>query len=77
MSVIDTATRRVSKTIALGSSNGQINQIPTAIALSPTGQIWPACNTSGSLVVIDPSSNAVVKSIEIGLADEPTGIAFA
>jgi len=74
---IDTASQRVRKTIALGSSNGQINQIPTAIARSPSGSIWAACNTSGSLVVIDPSTNTVTKSIEIGLADEPTGIAFA
>jgi YVTN family beta-propeller protein len=36
-----------------------------------------ACNTSSSLVVIDPSSNSVIKSIDIGLGDDPTGIAFA
>ena len=55
----------------------QLNQIPTAAALSPDGKIWVACNASSSLVVIDPSSNAVIKSIDIGLGDEPTGIAFA
>jgi YVTN family beta-propeller protein len=55
----------------------QVNQIPTAIALSPGGNLWVACNASSLLVVIDPSSNAVRTSIDIGLGDEPTGIAFA
>ena len=48
-----------------------------AVALSPDGHIWVACNASSSMVVIDPATNAVVKSIDIGLGDEPTGIAFA
>jgi YVTN family beta-propeller protein len=56
VSVIDTAARRVKQTIKLGASNGQINQIPTAISSSPEGDIWAACNVSGSLVVIDPAS---------------------
>jgi phospholipase C len=77
VSVIDTRSLRVKNTIALGSSNGQVNQIPTAIAASPAGDIWAACNTSGSLVVIDPASNVITHTIEIGLGDEPTGIAFA
>jgi phospholipase C len=85
VSVIDTASRRVTGRIGLGSgtttdsktSFTQINQIPTAISLSPDGKIWVGCNASSSLVVIDPSSNSVVKSIDIGIGDEPTGIAFA
>jgi phospholipase C len=76
VSVIDTASRKVTKTIPLGSNNGQINQIPTAIALSPDDKIWVACNTSSSLVVIDTSSNSVIESIDIGLGDDPTGVAF-
>jgi phospholipase C len=77
VSVIDTASGRVTKTIALGSgSGGQLNHIPTGIALSPEGHIWVACNVSSSMVVIDPSSNAVAQSIEIGLGDGPTEIAF-
>jgi YVTN family beta-propeller protein len=36
-----------------------------------------AGNASSSLVVIDPSSNTVRTSIDLGLGDEPTGIAFA
>jgi phospholipase C len=77
VSVIDTATRSVTTTIALGASkSGQINHIPTAIALSPRGSIWVACNTSGSLVVIDTSTNTVIDSTDIGLGDDPTGIAF-
>jgi YVTN family beta-propeller protein len=35
------------------------------------------CNASSSLVVIDPSTNTVSESIDIGLGDVPTGIAFA
>jgi phospholipase C len=85
VSVIDTARRRVTTTIGLGSGTTtdakttftQLNQIPTAVALSPDGHIWVACNASSSMVVIDPATNAVVKSIDIGLGDEPTGIAFA
>jgi YVTN family beta-propeller protein len=79
VSVIDTASRKVTDTIPLGAnaSTGQINQIPTGIALSPNDKIWVACNVSSSLVVIDPSSNAVTKSIDIGLGDGPTEIAFA
>jgi phospholipase C len=85
VSVIDTARRRVTKTIGLGSGTttdskttfSQLNQIPTAVALSPDGHVWVACNASSSMVVIDPTTNAVVKSIDIGLGDEPTGIAFA
>jgi phospholipase C len=85
VSVIDTASRTVTTTIALGSGTTtdaevtftQINQVPTAVSLSPDGTIWVACNASSSLVVIDPASNAVITSIDIGLGDEPTGIAFA
>lgn len=85
VSVIDTGTGRVTATIPLGSgtttdakaSFTQVNQMPTAAALSPDGNIWVACNASSSLVVIDPASNAVIGSIDIGRGDEPTGIAFA
>jgi phospholipase C len=78
VSAIDTASGHVVRTIALGSgSGGQINHIPTGIALSPEGQIWVACNVSSSMVVIDPSTDSVVQSIEIGLGDGPTEIAFA
>ncbi|MGH2894944.1 MAG: beta-propeller fold lactonase family protein [Solirubrobacteraceae bacterium] len=85
VSVIDAAKRRVTTTIPLGSGTTtdavttftQLNQIPTAVGLSPDGTIWVTCNASSSVVVIDPATNAVVKSIDIGIADEPTGIAFA
>ncbi|MGA2926232.1 MAG: YncE family protein, partial [Solirubrobacteraceae bacterium] len=68
VSVIDTASKSVTTTIALGAGN----HIPTAIVLSPEGNIWVTCNASSSLVVIDTSSNAI-QSIEIGLGDSPTG----
>jgi phospholipase C len=77
VTVIDTASRQVTATIALGSSNGQSNHIPTAVALDPAGNVWVACNTSSSLVIIDTASNSVTRSIDIGLGDDPTGIAFA
>jgi phospholipase C len=90
VSVIDTASRRVTDTIPLGSGTTtdtsattkgitftQLNHQPTAIALGPDGNIWVVCNTSSSLVLIDPSAHAVSKSVDIGLGDDPTGIAFA
>ncbi len=85
VSVIDNGSRRVKTTIALGSgtttdsvtSFTQLNHVPTAAALGPDGNISVACNASSSLVVIAPSSNTVSKSIDIGLGDEPTGIAFS
>jgi phospholipase C len=54
VSVIDTASRTVTTTIALGSGTTadteatftQINQVPTAVSLSPDGTIWVACNAS-------------------------------
>jgi YVTN family beta-propeller protein len=73
VSVIDTASRLVTATIALGTGN----HIPTAIAASPLGAIWVACNTSSSVVVIDPTSNTVAHSTDLGLGNGPTGIAFA
>jgi phospholipase C len=77
VTVIDAATRRVTTTIALGGSNGQLHHQPTAIGLSPAGNIWATCNSSSSLAVIDTSSNTVIASIDLGLGDDPTGIAFA
>jgi phospholipase C len=85
VSAIDTARRGVIATVPLGAGTTtdaqttftQLNQIPTALGLSPDGKIWVTCNASSSVVVIDPAANAVVKSIDIGLGDEPTGIAFA
>jgi phospholipase C len=78
VSVVDVARSRVADVIELGSNStsGQINQIPTAIALSPDGHMWVTCNASSSLAVIDTSSNEVIESIDIGLGDVPTGLAF-
>jgi phospholipase C len=81
VSVINTAKQAVTTAIRLGSGTAkygsQINQIPTGIATSPDNKIWVACNVSSSLVVIDPTSNSILQSIEIGLGDGPTEIAFA
>jgi YVTN family beta-propeller protein len=89
VSVIDTTNRSVSDVIALGtgtlesknSSGVEVsfsvgNHIPTAVALGPDGNIWVACNVPGTLPVIDPSTNAVIQTIGIGIGDVPTGIAF-
>jgi phospholipase C len=60
------------------STYTQPHHQPGAIALNPgDGTIWVACNSSSSLAVIDPSSNTIVSAIEIGLGDDPVGIAFA
>jgi YVTN family beta-propeller protein len=60
------------------STYTQLHHQPGAIAVNPgDGTVWVACNSSSSLAVIDPSSNAIVSSIEIGLGDDPVGIAFA
>jgi phospholipase C len=85
VSVIDTSKKTVKKAIRLGSgtttdsktSFTQRNQIPTAIVAGPNGKIWAACNASSSLVVIDPSSRRVVRSIDLGIGDMPTAITFA
>ena len=65
VSVINTATQRVTKAITLGSFTytdtvttfTQPNQIPTAIGLAPDNRyMWVACNVSGSLAVIDTTT---------------------
>ena len=71
-SVIDTTSKKVTNTIDLGASN----HIPTAIAISSAGDAWVTFNASSTLVVIDPSTNAVIENVVIGLGDAPTGIAF-
>ena len=53
------------------------NHIPTAIALGPDGNIWVTCNVPGTIPVIDPSTNAIVQTVDTALGYEPTGIAFA
>jgi streptogramin lyase len=53
------------------------NHIPTAITLGPDGNIWVTCNVPGTIPVIDPSANAIVKIVDTALGNEPTGIAFA
>ena len=89
VSVIDTASQTVTKTIPLGGGTTtdpsgttkgttfpQLNHQPTAIGLSPDGNIWVTCQTSSSLVVIITAAGSVIDSTDIGLGDGPTGIAF-
>jgi phospholipase C len=85
VSVIDTATRRVTDKIKLGSFTytdakttfAQPNQIPTAIALAPDDRyLWVACNVSGSLAIIDTTTNAVTHTAQAGLGTEPTAVTF-
>jgi phospholipase C len=86
VSVIDTAAQRVTNTIGLGSFTytdtkttfTEPNQIPTGIALAPDDRyIWVACNVSGSVAIIDSTTNTIKTTAQIGLGDEPTTIAFA
>jgi phospholipase C len=86
VSVIDTATRQVTTVITLGSftvpnkvtgtSYTQLHHQPSAIATAPDATIWVANNSSSSVALIDPATNAVTGSLELGLGDDPTGIAF-
>jgi phospholipase C len=69
VSVIDTRTQRVIATVAVG-------HIPVGIAYNQ-GMVWVAANTSSTVSVINASNNQVVQTIDIGLSDEPTEIAFA
>ena len=86
VSVINTARHRVTETIPLLSFTytdtkttfTQPNQIPTAIALAPDNRyIWVACNVSGSLAIIDTTTNTVTHTAQAGLGTEPTAITFA
>jgi phospholipase C len=88
VSVIDVASQKVTQTIALGAfttpnnvvkgtSFSQAHHQPTAIAQAPDGSIWVVCNVSSSLAIIDPTSQTVVDSLEIGLSDSPSAIVFA
>lgn len=89
VSVIDASTLRPAGVVSLPSftvdnlvvtteTYTQLHHQPTAIALSPAdGSLWVACNSSSSLAVIDPATDTVSGSFEIGLGDDPTGIAFA
>ena len=87
VSVIDVASGSVSATIALGgfeapnnvtknSTYAQLHHAPTAVAVAPDGSVWVVCNVSSSLAVIDPATNTVSASLEIGLSDSPAAIAF-
>lgn len=69
VSVIDTRALRVVATVPVG-------HIPAGVAYL-NGNAWVACNTSSTIHVISGSSNQVVQTIDIGLSDEPTEIAFA
>ena len=86
VSVINAATQRVTKTIPLRSFTytdtkttfTQPNQIPTAIALAPDNRyVWVACNVSGSLAIIDTTTNTVTHTAQAGLGTEPTAVTFA
>jgi phospholipase C len=86
VSVIDTARQRVTDVIGLGSFTytdtkttfSQPNQIPTGIGLAPDNRyVWVLCNVSGSLAIIDSTTNAVTSTAQFGLGTEPTTIAFA
>jgi YVTN family beta-propeller protein len=68
VAVVDTATYSVLKRIPVGTN-------PHFLALGPDGRIW-GCNTgSNDIYVIDPDSQEVVASFQVG--PSPQQIAFA
>ncbi len=72
------AIRAYENIVQAGQTFTQLHHQPTAITQNPVDStLWVACNSSSSLAVIDPSSNTVTGSIEIGLGNDPTGVAFA
>jgi YVTN family beta-propeller protein len=89
ISVVNVSSQRQQTAIALPafevenlvtktSTYQQLHHQPGAIGVNPgDGTVWVACNSSSSLAVINPSNNTVTTSIEIGLGDDPVGIAFA
>ncbi|HEX4110350.1 MAG TPA: alkaline phosphatase family protein [Solirubrobacteraceae bacterium] len=68
VSAIDLRRQRVEATISVG-------HIPTGI-IAGSPYVWVANNTASTVSVIDPSTNAVVETVNLGLSDEPTGIAL-
>ncbi len=39
--------------------------------------MWVACNVSGSLAIIDTTTNTVTNTAQAGLGTEPTAVTFA
>jgi len=68
VSVINTSTHVVTQTLTVG-------HIPTGVSTDGSS-VWVANNTSGTLSVIDIATQSVIETILLGLADEPTAIAF-
>jgi phospholipase C len=69
LSVIDTAS------LAASPSRITVGHIPTALAATDDA-VWVANNTSSTISVIDVASAAVTATIDLGLSDEPAGIAL-
>ena len=79
VSVVDTVTNRIVKTIVVGTA-------PSFVTRAPDGTIWVSNKESRSISVIAPDSNIVVKTIDsdtlvygvkpIGIAFGPNGFAY-
>jgi len=68
VTVIDVNSHRIVKRLAVGTN-------PHFLVLGPDGRIW-GCNTgSNDIYVIDPASNEIIGSFQVG--PQPQQIAFA
>ena len=50
---------------------------PQTLAQAPDGRIWVTNQGSGSISVLDPSTGAVVQTIQTGLGSRPFGVVFS
>ncbi|WP_375491374.1 YncE family protein [uncultured Jatrophihabitans sp.] len=69
VSVIDTRSRRVLKTISVAG-------IPTGISRLGS-EMWVTSNVSSTVSVIDTAQRDVIKTIPLGISSEPVTAAFA
>ena len=68
VSVIDTATNTVVKTVAVGDN-------PVGVAVHPDGsRVYVANEYSHTVSVIDTATNTVVKTVAVGVGSFPFGV---
>lgn len=49
---------------------------PQTLAQAPDGRIWVANAGSGTVSILDPTSGAVVQTLDLGLGSRPFGVVF-
>ena len=70
VSVFDAATNAKLSEIAVGSK-------PRSIAIAPNGNVWVTNKGAATLSIINPTTLAVVQTVNLPYASQPFGIAFA